>query len=198
MPRNAQRVAVCRHGATEWSKNGRHTSKTDLMLTPDGELEARKLRPALTWWDFSKVFCSPLQRARRTCELAGFSDQAEITDDLLEWDYGDYEGLTTPEIRKKDPGWTVFSHPVPGGEDADAVSARCDRVIQKIRETGGDCAVFAHGHILRVFTARWLGLPAMEGRHFILGTGTLNILSYEHESPAVKVWNAPLVGYEVD
>lgn len=133
----------------------------------------------------------------RTCELAGFAQQAEITKDLIEWDYGDYEGLTTPEIRKKDPGWTVFSHPVPGGETPAAVSARCDRVIEKIREDGGDCAVFGHGHILRVFTARWLELPVTEGRHFILGTGTLNILGYEHESPAVKVWNAPLVGYEL-
>ena len=167
------------------------------MLTVEGEREARKLRPALIWWNFTKVFCSPLQRAKRTCELAGLREQAEITEDLLEWNYGDYEGLTTPEIRKKDPGWTVFSQVVPGGEDIKSVSKRCDRVIQTIRSTEGDCAVFAHGHILRVFTARWLGLPAIEGRHFILGTGTLNLLGYEHESPAVKVWNAPLVNYEI-
>jgi len=187
-----QRVVVCRHGATEWSQNGRHTSHTDLLLTRPGEAEARKLRPALVWWQFSKVFCSPLQRARRTCELAGLSEQAHITEDLREWDYGDYEGLTTPEIRRKAPDWTVFSHPTPNGETPAEVAARVDRVIAGIRRETGDCAVFGHGHILRVFTARWLGLPPTEGRHFILSTGTLNILGYEHESPAVRVWNAPL------
>lgn len=191
----SQRVVVCRHGATEWSLNGRHTSRTDLVLTPQGEAEARKLRPALTWWRFAKVFTSPLQRAQRTCELAGLRDQAETTPDLTEWDYGDYEGLTTPEIRSKVPGWTVFSHPCPHGESAGQVTERCDRLIARIRETPGDVAVFAHGHILRVFTARWLGLPASEGRHFILSTGTINLLGYEHESPAVIIWNAPIPGY---
>ncbi len=191
-----QRVVVCRHGATEWSRNGRHTSHTDLLLTPEGETEARKLRPALVWWDFAQVFTSPLQRAKRTCELAGFLPKAEETKDLMEWDYGDYEGLTTAEIRKKVPDWTVFADPCPGGETGEEVAARCDRVIARIRESEGNAAVFGHGHVLRVFTARWLGLPPTEGRHFILNTGTLNILGYEHESPAVRVWNAPLVGYE--
>lgn len=196
MTEHTQRVVVCRHGATEWSQNGRHTSYTDLMLTPKGEAEARKLRPALIWWDFSQVFTSPLQRAHRTCELAGLLPRAEVTQDLIEWQYGDYEGLTTPEIRAKVPGWTVFSHTCPGGETATDVAARCDRLIARIRSQEGHAAVFAHGHVLRVFTARWLGLPPEEGRHFILGTGTLNILGYEHESPAIRVWNAPLVSYE--
>lgn len=196
MKNRGQRVVLCRHGATEWSRNGRHTSHTDLMLTPEGEHEARKLRPALVWWDFAKVYTSPLQRAKRTCELAGLLPQAELTPDLVEWDYGDYEGLTTPEIRRKVSGWTVFSHPCPGGETGKEVAARCDRVISSIHDLNGNCAVFAHGHVLRVFVARWLGLPPEAGQHFILGTGTLNILGYEHESPAVRVWNAPLIGYE--
>lgn len=187
-----QRVVVCRHGATEWSQNGRHTSHTDLVLTPAGEREARKLRPALVWWAFARVYCSPLQRARRTCELAGFINQAQITKDLTEWDYGDYEGFTTPEIRRKVPDWTVFSHATPGGESPGQVAARVDQVIADIRQDDQDCAVFAHGHVLRVFTARWLGLDPREGRNFILGTGTINILGYEHETPAIRTWNAPL------
>ena len=193
-----QRVVLCRHGATEWSENGKHTSHTDLILTPQGEAEARRLRPLLVWWKFAKVFCSPLQRAKRTCELAGLVQQAEITEDLMEWDYGDYEGLTSVEISKNVPGWTIFSHPCPNGESADQVAERCDRVIDKIITSGGDCSVFAHGHVLRVFVARWLKLAPSEGRHFTLGTGTASMLGFEHNARTVLAWNAPVVSVDLE
>ena len=192
-----QRVVLCRHGATEWSLNGRHTSYTDLPLLERGELEARKLRALLVWWKFAKVYSSPLQRAWHTCELAGLADQAEKTDDLLEWNYGDYEGLTTKQIHETVPDWTVFSKASPNGESADTVAARCDRVIDNIVSTDGDCAVFAHGHVLRVFVARWLELAPTEGRHFVLGTGAVSVLGYEHEQRAILRWNAPVVAVDV-
>lgn len=186
-----QRLMLVRHGETEWSLNGRHTSTTDLPLTPEGECRAAILRPFLDNWKFGLVLCSPRRRARRTCELIGKAGQAETTDDLAEWNYGDYEGLTTAEISKTVPGWSVFSHPCPGGESAAGVAARVDRVIAQVRAFGGDTLLVGHGHSLRVLTARWLGLEPQAGRFFRLETGTWSILGYEHANAVIQVWSAP-------
>ncbi len=181
---------VIRHGATEWSVNGRHTGRTDIPLLPQGEDEARATGRLLDGRPFALVLTSPLKRARHTCELVGYGEQAEIDDDLLEWDYGDYEGITTAEIRETVPGWTVWDGGCPGGETIAQVAARADRVIARARAADGDVAVFAHGHILRVLTARWCQLDPTEGRRFVLQTGTLNQLSWEHDAPGVLRWNA--------
>ena len=186
-----QKVILVRHGETEWSLNGRHTSTTDIPLTDLGEQRAAKLQPFLSKWNFGLVLCSPRLRARRTCELAGWSNSAEIATDLSEWNYGDYEGLTTPEIRKSVPDWTVFTHPCPNGESASDVGARVDRVISKIRSVGTDTLVVGHAHCLRVLTARWLGLDALGSRFFQLETGTWSELGYEHGNPVLKAWSAP-------
>ena len=178
---------LVRHGQTEWSRDGRHTSTTDLPLTVVGESEAAGVQARLADTDFDLVLTSPRQRARRTAELAGFGD-AEVDDDLAEWAYGEYEGVTTPEIRERVPGWTVWTHPVPGGESADEVAARLDRVVARAlmqRRT----LVFAHGHSLRVLTARWLDLAAAEGRHFRLETATISVLGFERESRVLLKWN---------
>jgi broad specificity phosphatase PhoE len=180
---------IVRHGETEWSRDGRHTSTTDIDLTPEGEEVARGLAGRLVDADIDLVLTSPRTRARRTAELAGFPD-AHLEDDLVEWDYGDYEGLTTPEIRETVPGWTVWTHPCPGGETADQVGARLDRVVAKVRAHGGRVLVFSHGHASRVLAARWLGLPPTDGRHFVLDTATVSILGWERESPAVVRWNS--------
>jgi broad specificity phosphatase PhoE len=181
-------VWLVRHGATEWSESGRHTSVTDLPLLKPGERAAAALAPRLAGHDFALVLTSPRARARRTAELAGFPS-AEVDADLAEWDYGDYEGLTTDQIREQVPGWTVFSHPCPGGETAAEVGARLDRVIARCRALNGDALVFGHGHALRVLTARWLGLTVADGRLFVLGTATISRLGHEHESPALQAWN---------
>ena len=183
-------VILVRHGETAWSKSGQHTSITDLPLTPEGEQAALRLKPELAKWDFRLVLSSPRQRATRTCELAGLASRMEVSNDLAEWFYGDYEGLTTPQIREKAPGWTVFTQPCPGGETAEQVATRLDRVIARIRQAGGTSVVFAHGHCLRVFAARWLELPPNEARHFVLQTATLSELGYERETPVVHRWNA--------
>ncbi len=183
-------VILVRHGETAWSKSGQHTSVTDLPLTPVGEEAAKKLRNVLTLNDFKLVLSSPRQRATRTCELAGLASRMEVSNDLAEWFYGDYEGLTTSQIREKAPGWTVFTQPCPGGETAEQVATRLDRVIARIRQAGGTSVVFAHGHCLRVFAARWLELPPNEARHFVLQTATLSELGYERETPVVHRWNA--------
>jgi probable phosphoglycerate mutase len=180
---------VIRHGATEWSVNGRHTGRTDLPLLPEGEEQARTTGKLLADHRFALVLTSPLQRARRTCELAGLADQAVVDDDLLEWDYGDYEGVTTNEIRTHDPDWTVWTGAIPGGETIDQVAARTDRVIARARAADGDVAVFAHGHVLRVLTARWCDLAPVEGRRFVLDTATLSQLGWEHEYPGIRRWN---------
>jgi broad specificity phosphatase PhoE len=180
---------VVRHGETEWSRNGRHTSRTELDLTPEGERVARQLADRLQGVGFDLVLTSPRLRARRTAELAGFPD-AHPDEDLTEWDYGDYEGLTTPEIREKVPGWTVWTHPCPGGETAEQVSRRLDRVIAKVREQGGRVLVFSHGHASRAMAARWLGLSVREGRRFKLDTATISVLGYERDTPAVARWNS--------
>ena len=181
-------VWLVRHGATEWSEAGRHTSTTDLPLLPAGEESARAVAPRLEEHDFALVLTSPRLRARRTAELAGFPD-AEVDTDLVEWDYGSYEGVTTDEIREQVPGWTVWSGPCPGGETADEVSARLDRVIERARDHDRTL-VFAHGHSLRVLTARWLQQPADEGRFFRLDTSTVSVLGFERETPVLLKWNS--------
>ncbi len=182
------RLWLVRHGETEWSRDGRHTSTTDLPLTEDGEETARSLAPRLGAASFALVLSSPRQRARRTAALAGFAEP-ETTEDLAEWAYGDYEGVSTEEIRRTVPGWTVWSHPVPGGEDAAAVAARLDRVVARVREVDGDVLVFAHGHSLRALTARWLGLDVRDGRLLRLDTATISQLGFERENPVVLRWN---------
>jgi probable phosphoglycerate mutase len=180
---------LVRHGETEWSRDGRHTSTTDLPLTEHGVEVARDLAPRLADVEFAQVLTSPRQRARVTAELVGFR-HATPDEDLVEWAYGDYEGVTTAEIRKTVPGWTVWSHPVPGGETPQDVTQRLDRVIAKVRASSGRTLVFAHGHSLRALTARWLEQPVTDGRYFRLDTSTLSVLGYERETPVLLRWNS--------
>jgi broad specificity phosphatase PhoE len=180
---------VLRHGETEWSRNGRHTGRTDIPLTPDGREQALGVGRLLDDRSFAHVLVSPLGRAVDTCRLAGYGDQAEVDDDLLEWDYGDHEGIATPQIRETTPGWTIWTGTCPGGETLGEVAARADRVIARVLAAPGDVALFAHGHILRVLTARWCELDPIEGRRFPLDTGTVGVLGWEHEYPAVRRWN---------
>jgi broad specificity phosphatase PhoE len=178
---------LVRHGETEWSRSGKHTSTTDLPLTERGEEVARELRDRLAAVDFDLVLSSPRQRARRTAELAGFAD-VETDEDLAEWAYGEYEGVTTEEIRENDPGWTVWSHPTPGGETPDDVTARLDRVLDRVREHDRVLA-FGHGHALRALGARWIDRPVADGRLFALDTATVSVLGYERETPVILRWN---------
>jgi probable phosphoglycerate mutase len=187
-----QKVYLLRHGETEWSLNGRHTGITDIPLTDNGRRIARLLQPILARETFAMILTSPLQRARETCELAGLGSLATIDRDLMEWNYGDYEGLTTEQIRQTNPNWSVFRDGCPGGESPLEIGVRADRVLARIRATDGNVALFAHGHILRVLAARWINLSATYGEHFLLDTATLNVLGYYRESPAFKIWNAPL------
>jgi probable phosphoglycerate mutase len=182
-------LCLVRHGATAWSIDGRHTGTTDLPLLPEGEETARTLAPRLSGIDFGLVLTSPRQRAHRTAVLAGFPD-AVVEEDLGEWNYGDYEGITTDQIRQKDPGWTIWGGVTPGGETADQVATRLDRVIDRIRATAGHALVFGHGHALRALTARWLGLPVSDGRLLRLDTATLSVLGFEREQPVVLRWNS--------
>ena len=184
------RAVVVRHGETAWSASGRHTGATDVELTDEGRALARTLGATLAGGRFALVLTSPLRRARDTAALAGFPD-AEVDTDLVEWDYGDYEGLTTPQIRETVPGWTVWTHAVPGGEAAEQVAARADRVIARIEGADGDVAVFSHGHFLRVLAARWVGLEPGAGRFFLLSTASLSALSYAHNlsQPAIRLWD---------
>jgi probable phosphoglycerate mutase len=187
-----QKVYLLRHGETEWSLNGQHTGVTDVPLTENGRLAALHLQPILANEIFTLVLTSPLQRARETCELAGLGKPANVEPDLIEWNYGEYEGLTTEQIRMTRPGWSVFRDGCPGGESPEQVGARADRVLTKVRTAKGDVALFAHGHILRVLAARWVNLSPDYGEHFLLDTATLNVLGYYRESPAFKIWNAPV------
>lgn len=193
MAPNDQRVYVIRHGETEWSLSGQHTGITDIPLTEHGREVARLLAPILARETFTLVLTSPLQRARETCELAGLGHRAEIEPDLMEWNYGEYEGLTPREIHEKAPGWMIFRDGCPGGETPEEVGAQVDRVIARVRSVTGTVALFAHGHVLRVLAARWLGLPPMGGQHFLLDTATLNILGYYRGVPAIKSWNARFI-----
>ena len=179
-------VFAIRHGETAWSLNGQHTGKTDIPLTDNGRRLAARMRPVLAANTFGLVLCSPMQRARETCELAGLGERAIIDSDLVEWNYGKYEGLTPKQIEEAAPGWLIFRDGCPGGEAPEQVGARVDRVIARSCAVDGDTALFAHGHLLRVFAARWIGLPASGGQHFLLNTGTLCVLGYYHEIPAVR------------
>jgi broad specificity phosphatase PhoE len=188
----ASEVWLVRHGETEWSANGRHTGTTDLPLTERGRAAARVVAAAVRGHAFAAVLTSPLQRARETCSLAGLGDAAVVDDDLREWDYGEYEGLTTAQIRDSVPGWTVWRDGCPGGESAADVGARADRVVAKLRNIEGDVAVFAHGHFLRVLGARWCGLAPKAGAVLALDTATLCRLGWEREQSVVRMWNAPV------
>jgi broad specificity phosphatase PhoE len=184
-------IHLARHGDTAWTVSGQHTGRTDLPLTERGERNARALGERLRGRKFARVFTSPLQRAVRTCELAGFSGAAEADPDLVEWDYGEYEGRRTAEIHVERPGWLLFRDGCPGGEAPDEVGARADRVIARLRAVGGDVLLFSSGHFLRVLTARWLGLDVAAGGYFVLGTASLSTLGYEHDrtEPAIRLWN---------
>jgi probable phosphoglycerate mutase len=180
---------VVRHGETEWSLSGRHTSRTDLPLTDEGRRRAEGLVSALSEWPFTLVLSSPLRRARETCEIAGFGERAEIDEDLREWEYGQYEGLTTPEIRAENPSWNLWRDGCPGGEQPGAIAARADRVLARAAEAGGDTLVFAHGHILRVLGARWVSQEAAFGGRLALGAGAISVLGHERETPVIERWN---------
>jgi len=183
-------VFAIRHGETAWSLSGQHTSTTDIPLTDNGRRLAERLAPVLAKEAFALVLVSPRQRARETCELACLGAHAVIDPDLAEWDYGEYEGLTSRQIRERAPGWLLFRDGCPGGETPEEVGTRADRVIARARAVDGNVALFAHGHILRVIAARWIALPASAGQHFLLDTGTLSVLGYYQETPAMKIWNA--------
>jgi probable phosphoglycerate mutase len=187
-------VFVIRHGETAWSLSGQHTGVTDIPLTDNGRRLAGRLRPVLAKEAFALVLVSPLQRARETCTLAGLGDRALVDFDLTEWNYGEYEGKTPEQILHMRPEWLIFRDGCPGGEAPEQVGIRIDRVIARARTTEGDVALFAHGHVLRVFAARWIGLPVLAGQHFLLGTGTLSVLGYYRDAPAIRVWNGPLIG----
>lgn len=182
-------VWLVRHGETEWSRDGRHTSTTDLALTDEGRRVAETLRERLDGEAFALVLTSPRERARETARLTGHAD-AEVDDDLAEWDYGDLEGETTPEIRETYPGWTIWRGPVPGGESAQDVSDRLDRVVARCRTTDGRVLLFGHGHSLRALAARWLELPVADGRHLRLDTASVSVLGWERETPVVRRWNS--------
>ncbi|HEY5317233.1 MAG TPA: histidine phosphatase family protein [Solirubrobacteraceae bacterium] len=182
------KTVIVRHGETEWSAALKHTSRTDLPLTPAGRRRARALATELTR-DYAIVLCSPMRRARETCELAGFTDPA-IDPDLHEWDYGEYEGLTTEEIRARHPGWNLWRDGCPGGETPAEVAARADRVLERLRALSGDCLVFAHAHILRVIAARWLEMPPSAGARFALAAGSVGTLGFERDTTVIERWNA--------
>ena len=182
-----------RHGETAWSLSGQHTGTTDIPLTENGRRLAERMRPVLAGKAFAIVLCSPMRRARETCDLAGLGNAAVIDSDLAEWNYGRYEGLTPKQIHENAPSWLIFRDGCPGGESPEQVGARADRVIARARTTEGDVTLFAHGHVLRVLAARWIGLPAASGQHFLLDTGTLCVLGYYRDTPAVRVWNGPLL-----
>jgi len=193
MPSLLSQVYLMRHGETAWSLSGQHTGRTDIPLTEQGEQDARKLVERLSTVKFSRVFTSPLQRARRTCELAGLGEVAEIEPDLAEWDYGDYEGHLPVEIRKARPDWNVFRNGCPGGDSPAQVSERADRVIARLRTLEGNIAIFSHGHFGRSLAARWIGLQIRQAQHLLLSTASVSILGYEHnvaEVPAIVLWNA--------
>jgi broad specificity phosphatase PhoE len=184
-------VVLVRHGETEWSRTGKHTGNTDVPLTETGRRQAEVVRAWLGSRSFSRVLTSPLSRARETCRLAGLGDAAERRDELREWDYGEYEGLTTPEIREQRPGWFLWRDGCPGGEQARDVGERLDAVVAELADLDGDAAVFAHGHSLRVLAARWIELEAEWGARLTLSTATVSVVGWERETRALLLWNAP-------
>ena len=191
MNKKFPQIFLVRHGETEWSKSGRHTGRSDIPLTEKGEAAAAWLVERLPPRAFDAVLTSPSQRARRTCELAGFGSRAEIDDDIAEWDYGQYEGVTTPDIHKQHPGWNLFRDGCPDGETGADVALRADAVIEKIRDIAGDVLIFSSSHFLRVLAARWLGLGPEAGLFFVLDTTSISILGYEHnlDEPVIRSWN---------
>ena len=188
-----QEIWLFRHGETEWSVSGAHTSHTDLPLLPSGIQQADELKTKLRGRNFALVLVSPMQRARETCRLAGYEAQAEITADLKEWDYGLYEGQSTAQIRQDRPDWSLWRDGVLQGESVESVGVRVKRIIDRCVQADGDVALFAHGHVLRILTAVWLELPAADGKLFALNTATISVLGYEHEYKVVRRWNCPNV-----
>jgi broad specificity phosphatase PhoE len=184
-------VVLVRHGETEWSRDLRHTGRTDVPLTDEGRRQAERLRGALGEWSFTRVLASPLGRALDTCRLAGFGDRAEPRDALLEWDYGEYEGLTTAQIREQRPGWNLWRDGCPGGETAADMGARVDPMVAELKASEGHVVVFAHGHLLRVLAARWVELPPEAGARLWLATATISVLGFERETATLRRWNAP-------
>ena len=185
-------IYIARHGETAWTLTGQHTGLTDLPLTKAGERSARRLKERLRGIEFARVFTSPLQRARRTCELAGFGDVAEIDRDLVEWNYGEYEGRTGAEIRAERPEWQLFRDGCPGGESPQQVAARADRVVARLRQSPGNVLLFSSGHFIRVLAARWIGIePTVSARSFLLSTASLSALGYENDlsRPVIRLWN---------
>jgi probable phosphoglycerate mutase len=189
LPSASAELWLVRHGETEWSRTGRHTSRTEVPLTEVGEEAARRLAPRLAGVDFDLVLTSPRLRARRTAALAGYAE-AVIDGDLAEWDYGDYEGLTSAEIQRTVPDWTIWTRPCPDGESADQIAARLDRVVDRVLGTGGRVLAFGHGHAGRALAMRWLGLSVTAGRFFLLDPATVSVLGHEHGGPAVARWNS--------
>lgn len=182
-------MVLVRHGATDWSEAGRHTGWTNIPLNENGLRQADTLGPRLRDWSFDAVLCSPLRRAVTTCERAGLGAGVRLEPDLREWNYGDYEGLTTAEIRERNPGWTIWDRGVLNGESIETVAARADRVIDRIRAVSGDVVLFAHGHLLRVLAARWIGDAPRQAQHLTLSTATVSTLGWEHDWPAITLWN---------
>lgn len=182
-------IVLVRHGETEWSRSGRHTGRTDIPLTEEGRRQARAVGVVLRDRRFALVLTSPLSRSVETCELAGLGDESAEDEDLMEWDYGAYEGRTTNEIRAERAGWSLWRDGVPEGETVEQVRERVDRVLVKVRGAGGDVALFAHGHLLRAFTARWLGLEPSAGRLFALDPATISVLGFERETSVIRLWN---------
>jgi len=188
-PNSDPEIWLIRHGETEWSLSGQHTGRTDLPLTAAGERQAAAIGRYLAGRPFALVLTSPLQRAHETCKLAGYGGVAQIEPDLCEWDYGAYEGRTSVQIQESVPGWTIWTSPVPQGETIQQVAVRTSRVIERAVKAGGHVALFAHGHLLRILTACWLGLPADAGRFFALGTASVSVLGYERETRVIARWN---------
>ncbi len=189
MESETHELVLVRHGETEWSRSGRHTGRTDVPLTETGRRQADQLAGMLEGRSFALAMTSPLVRARETYERARLTTIAEVTPDLLEWDYGTYEGVSTPDTRKQIPGWSVWTHPIIGGETVHSVGVRSDTIIARALAAPGDTVLFAHGHLLRVLAARWLGLPAKAGRHFALDTATVSTLGFERENRVIQRWN---------
>jgi broad specificity phosphatase PhoE len=194
MAEERHELVLVRHGETEWSRTGKHTGRTDVPLTETGVRQAQIVGTELEKRRFATVWTSPLSRAADTCRLAGFGDVAVTRDELMEWDYGEYEGRTTPEIRRERPGWTLWRDGVPGGEMVNEVGVRADRVLAELGSVDGDVVLFAHGHVLRVLAARWLGLEPAAGRLYALDPATLSVLGYERETRVIRLWNQQIGG----